>query len=857
MGRPEKPVNTSGGIATQFARELRELRARAGNPTYREMARSAMFSSSVLSSAASGNRMPSLQVTLAFVAACGGDDEDVRRHWHAATSGYTQAPFGARKRRPALFQRRGTPPHPAQLPPRPRGFTGRAAELAWLRSPRDTPMVISGPAGVGKSDLALHHAHAIAAEENDGQLYADLGGLRHGGGAPPAPATADVLDGFLRALGVDDGQIAGTFDHRAGLYRTLLADRKVLIVLDDAADERQIRPLLPGGSTCAVVVTSRNRLAVLEGARHVDMQVLGEHEAIELLGRLAGPERMAAHGTQALEIVRLCGFLPLAVRIAGARLAARPQWPLRLLATRLRERHQLLDELSAGDLEVRGSLLLSYEGLTEADQRTLRLLGWLGTMEFASWFVAPLLDLTVPATERILERLADSYLLDTIMVDAAGSPRYQLHDLTRAFALERAEADESPADTRAALERVIHCAVSMIDEATARMPRGSATHISGRPRWHAPDAATMARLVADPVGWFDAERAVFVALVERASELGLVTSSTSLAAALSSSVFTARNQFDQWWQTHSAALQAADLAGDEASKASLYIGLGRLRLEQDRFDEADEYYGRALAIYEQLADQGKIVLTKLELATVQRERGELKDAERMLHELLPALAGAHSPQIQGRAWHGLGMVLTEQGAFDAALVEHNRALARYQELDDRFGQALVTRSIGITYRAVGDLAAAEWFCGSALRTLVELGDPHMIIYATQALAKVRIRQGRGDSERQALLDGLEKCGKLQDGFGQGLLLRTLGELDLAAGRFDDAEQHLQRSLKWWTALGLPLWQARTMRDLSTLLAATGRTVEADSMWAEARRLFERHGSHEANEPRPSRAAVNT
>ncbi|WP_232240938.1 tetratricopeptide repeat protein [Kutzneria sp. 744] len=327
-------------------------------------------------------------------------------------------------------------------------------------------------------------------------------------------------------------------------------------------------------------------------------------------------------------------------------------------------------------------------------------------------------------------------------------------------------------------------------------------------------------------------------------------SSTSLAAALSSSAFTARNQFDQWWQTHSAALQAADLAGDEASKASLYVGLGRLRLEQDRFDEADDYYSRALAIYEGLADESALVLTKLELASVQRERGELNDAARTLVEVLPALADAHSPQIEARAWHSLGMTLTEQGSFEAALVEHDRALARYTELADRFGQALVQRSIGITHRAADDLAAAERFCGSALRLMTELGDTHMLIYSLQSLAKVRIRQGRGEAERTALLDGLEKCRELQDGFGQALLLRTLGELDLAARRFGDAEQHLERSLQWWTALSLPLWQARTMRDLATLLDATGRRKQSDATWSAALKLFERHGSHEAGEPRP-------
>jgi tetratricopeptide (TPR) repeat protein len=316
-------------------------------------------------------------------------------------------------------------------------------------------------------------------------------------------------------------------------------------------------------------------------------------------------------------------------------------------------------------------------------------------------------------------------------------------------------------------------------------------------------------------------------------------------------VFTARNQFDPWWQTHSAALRAADLAGDEASKASLYVGLGRLRQEQDRLDEAADYYGRALEIYDRLGDTDAITMTNLDLATVQRERGELADAMRSMRAVLSALTPAHGPQVHGRVAHGIAMIHVEQGDFAAGIREYERALALYQECDNRFGEALALRAIGIAHRGLGDLTAAATYCGSALRLMVELGDPHMLVYTVQALAKVRIRQGRGDEERAALLDGLETCSQLQDGFGQALVLRTLGELDLAAGRLDDAEQHLQRSLQWWTALALPLWQARTMRDLSTVLASTGRVEQSDAMWATAREIFERHGSHEAVEPRPT------
>ena len=401
MGRPEKPVNTSGGIATQFARELRELRARAGNPTYREMARSAMFSSSVLSSAASGNRMPSLQVTLAFVAACGGDDEAWRRHWHAATSGYTQPPFGGRKRRPTLFQRRGTPPHPAQLPQRPRGFTGRTAELAWLRSPRDTPLVISGPAGVGKSDLALHYAHSIATEETDGQLYADLGGLRHGGGAPPVPATADVLDGFLRALGVDDDQLSGTFDHRAGLYRTLLAERRLVVVLDNVQDEQQVRPLLAETNTSTTLLVSRKRLLGLRDVHRLQLAPLPRGDSIAMITS-ALPHVAVSAGPDCDRLAELCGDLPLALDLALRKIASRPRLTLRRVVDEWRLNGNTADWLSVGDLSLRDCLESAYRTLGTPARELLERLARTPASGF---------DAVSAALDELVEEIADAGLL--------------------------------------------------------------------------------------------------------------------------------------------------------------------------------------------------------------------------------------------------------------------------------------------------------------------------------------------------------------------------------------------------------------------------------------------------------------
>ncbi len=322
-----------------------------------------MFSSSVLSSAASGNRMPSLQVTLAFVAACGGDEEAWRRHWHVATAGYRQPSFGGRTRRPAIFQRRGgVPSHPAQLPQRPRGFIGRTTELAWLRSPADTPMVISGPAGVGKSDLALYYAHSVAADLPDGQLYADLGGLRHGlAGPSAAPEAGDILDGFLRALGVED--LSGSFDQRAGVYRTLLADRRLLVLLDNVQDEQQVRPLLAETRTSTTLLVSRKRLL---GLRHVDrlqLSPLSRGDSIAMI-TAALPHLAVIAGPDCARLAELCGDLPLALDLAIRKIASRPHLTLRRVVEEWRLNDNTVDWLSVGDLSMRYSLESAYRTLS-------------------------------------------------------------------------------------------------------------------------------------------------------------------------------------------------------------------------------------------------------------------------------------------------------------------------------------------------------------------------------------------------------------------------------------------------------------------------------------------------------------
>lgn len=345
---------------------------------------------------------------------------------------------------------------PGQLPPDLADFTGRTPEVAEVVGAvegADTAVVaVSGQPGVGKSALAVHVAHLLRDRFPDGVLHACLWE------SPAAPLDpAEVLGRFLRALGVPGAAIPDSTPERTALYRSALVGRRVLVVLDDARDERQVRPLLPGGPGRACLITGRVRLTALEGVRHVDLGVLDEPGSLALLERLVGRERLASEPDRARELVRLCDHLPLAVRVAGARLAARPDWPLARLVDRLRRPREVLDELVAGDLEVRGSLAVSYAGLAEPERAALRALGWLGVPDFAASLVAVLLGVPVERAEDLVDALVRARLVDVAGVGGDGWTRYRLPYLTRAFALERGEREQRREDLLAMARRAEVC----------------------------------------------------------------------------------------------------------------------------------------------------------------------------------------------------------------------------------------------------------------------------------------------------------------------------------------------------------------------------------------------------------------
>ncbi|ELP65553.1 BTAD domain-containing putative transcriptional regulator [Streptomyces turgidiscabies] len=469
----------------------------------------------------------------------------------AAQASPEAVPEAPRAARPALAPSLPSSPFPprppAQLPCSPEHLTGRSAETARLEAllrgggERTRVCVVHGMPGVGKTALVLHVAHRLASMFPDGQLYADLGG----GDPARAADPSDVLAGFLRALGPGAGPLpAQPYSHRAGCtpkgepgytagylpgslseraaaFRTLAADRRMLVVLDDAADEGQVRSLLPGaGRGSVVLISGRRALPGLAEAERLGLDVLGPDQTAALLGRLAGPGRTGAEPEAAAALARLSGGLPLAVRAVASRLGARSQWPLRVLADRLADEDARLDELACGDLDVRAGIESCYRSLPEPQRQVFRRLGMLESPDFAPWVAAPLVAASVPEAQRLVDRLADAHLLESGKVDSSGQVRYRFHDLVRLYALECADHEETPEEQLAALSRLVRAWLTLIRRLDAGAPVEHARHTPGAAA-NGPDAAFTARLPNAPYAWLRAESATLSAVVALAARLGL------------------------------------------------------------------------------------------------------------------------------------------------------------------------------------------------------------------------------------------------------------------------------------------------------------------------------------------------
>lgn len=694
---------------------------------------------------------------------------------------------------------------PRTLPNDIADFTGRedivadlAAELTKSDRLSPSPIsVVTGPGGAGKSALAVHVAQHLAADHfPDGQLYADLHGATQPVGA------GQVLEGFLRALGVSGNVLPDGTDQRAGMFRAALADRRILIVLDDAASEKQITPLLPGSGPSAVLVTSRRRLAAQAGANRTELGLMSVDNALDLLRLGAGPERVDAAPEDSAALVGLCAYLPLAVRIISARLAARQHWPVSRMLAKLADETHRLDELRYEHLEVRASLAITYEALTPEAQRMLRSISLLDAPHLPAWLAGPLLDIDPDEAEDLIDDLTDSYLLDTTSrPQPGGEPavRYRIHDLVRSFARERVVAEHTESERTAALARALGALLFLVDEAHRRVYGGDHLVIrSSAPLYPMSDAAVDV-IMERPLDWLELERDTLVACVRQAAAIGAVDLCWNLALQ-SVTLFEARALYDHWRESHDIALTACQDAGDLLGQASILYSVASLAMFRQRYQVAAEQFREAQRQFEQIGHRHGTALVLRNITHVDRVVGQL----------------------------------------GVALEVGERALAMFRELDDRGGEAHLLRNLALTHLDAGANDKALLCIQEACAISAEAGLRRIGIQVQHALAEVQLAMGHVDDAVQTLAEVRVSVTASGDDLGLCFALIVLGEAERKRHPLVAATR-LQEAGRLAATLKDDLLSARTRIALAELELDKGNLQQARMLAEQAVTTFGRLG----------------
>jgi DNA-binding SARP family transcriptional activator/Tfp pilus assembly protein PilF/DNA polymerase III delta prime subunit len=653
---------------------------------------------------------------------------------------------------------------PAQLPVDVGDFVGRAGLVRQIEQllvdDRQVPVVaLSGPPGVGKTAVAVHVAHRLAEQFPDGQLYVDL----HGATAGLQPlAPSEVLGRFLRALGVDPVGVPAELDEASGLFRSWVAGRRVLVVLDNAADATQVRPLLPASLGCGVLVTSRQVLVGLAGATNLPLDALAPAEAVELLGRVAGQARVAAEPAAAAAVAEWCGWLPLALRIAGARLAARPAWPVGALAERLADAQGRLDELEVAEVGVRASLQVSYQQLCDGsgslDRAAAEAFGLLGipdSPEVGVPVVARLLDVSEDAAERVLERLVDAQLLE-----APAPGRYRLHDLLRLYARELATQHHGAWAQAAALTRAIRFYVASAWQTLAVLRPGDYRLTQADDRWRKGGLEFADQQAA--LGWLEVERPNLLAAVGQAvgtagvpPELGM-----QLAQALFG-FFWVHSHWDDWVQANQIALGVARRAGDLGAQAQTHNDLGACYYRQGRYDQALAHLRESLTIRRELDDPTGQALSLGNLGRLYQALGRYEEALACLQESLTICQRLGDRRGQASCLANLGELYQRQGRYEEALACLRESLAIRQHMADRHGQAHNLGNLGIVYERQGRHEEALACLRESLTIYRELGDSRSEAESLHELGMALRALGRSEDAQARWLEALAIFERLQ------------------------------------------------------------------------------------------------
>ncbi|WP_326658715.1 AfsR/SARP family transcriptional regulator [Streptomyces sp. NBC_00385] len=697
------------------------------------------------------------------------------------------------------------PVRPAQLPATVPDFTGRSSfvrelgdRLATAEASVMAVSALAGIGGVGKTTLAVHVAHQARRHFPDGQLYVDLQGA---GARAAEPET--VLGSFLRALGTADSAIPDSLDERAALYRSTLDGRRILVLLDNAHDAAQIRPLLPGTAGCAALVTSRVRMVDLAGAHLVDLDVMSPEEALQLFTRIVGEERINSEREAALDVVAACGFLPLAIRIAASRLAARRTWTVSVLAAKLADERRRLDELQAGDLAVKATFELGYGQLEPAQARAFRLLGLADGPDISLAAAAALLNLEVHAAEDLLEALVDTSLLES-----AAPGRYRYHDLVRLYARSCAERDEeAPQERESALSRLLDFYLATAAGVYALERPGERVLDHFEPTGHPGLSFTAPTEALD---WLFSESSGLLACARQSAAKGTLRKAADLLMAAVDLGESGANSH-QFTQAATAVSEAARTAGNVQAEARARTMLTHVHSISGRFADAESDARRAL---------------ELGLA-------------------------AGDPVSSSQAPNQLGIIALYENRHTEAEAHFSQALGAFRADNNKSGEASALCNMSRVHLATDRKMSAVSLAQQGIALYESDGREQALRLANgkYALGLAFTGAGQTSEARQVLTEALTVFRESRQRFWHGMTLFRLSEVDLADHQHAQAAAQAEQALAVLHGIGGEWRRANILTVLGLSLTSLGQTDRAQACWREALTVFEELGSTEANDVR--------
>ncbi|MFE0456719.1 BTAD domain-containing putative transcriptional regulator [Streptomyces sp. NPDC058914] len=692
---------------------------------------------------------------------------------------------------------------PAQLPATVPDFTGRASfvqELSEVLASGAEGQVmavsaLAGIGGVGKTTLAVHVAHQARSAFPDGQLYVDLQGA---GQRAAEPET--VLGAFLRALGTADSAIPDSLVERAALYRSVLDGRRVLVLLDNAKDAAQVRPLLPGAEGCAALVTSRVRMVDLAGAHLVDLDVMSPDEALALFTKIVGEERVSSERQAALDVVAACGFLPLAIRIAASRLAARRTWTVSVLAAKLADERRRLDELQAGDLAVKATFELGYGALEPAQARAFRLLGLADGPDISLAAAAALLNLGADETEDLLESLVDTSLLES-----AAPGRYRFHDLVRLYARACAERDEwPPSEREAAMSRLLDFYLATAAAVYASERPGDRLVDALEPTEHPGLLFTEGSAALD---WLYTEAAPLLACVRQSAGTDRLRRAVDLLWAAKDLTESGANSH-QYETTARAMCEATRSAGDARAEGRARTVLTDVLLVSGRIQQAEEEARLAM-----------------ELA------GSMRDSTAV-------------------SWvaNNRGLICLHQHRYAEGKLFFDQAITGFRAACNKPGEASALSNLSRAQLGAGDITAAVDIAQHGLALYVEMGRTMRLANGHFAVGVALTKAGRHDEALRQFADALAIFGDHRQRLWEGATNFRIAEVHMAAERPAHAARHAEQALALGS-IGGDRMRGNILTLLGRALSVLGQVERARACWREALNLLEQNGAAEVDEVR--------